>query len=96
MEEGDDYVLDLCKKYDLANPDERYDAVPEIWNGHNVADFVDPDIMKKLDKLEKEEELREQAGVYDNDDVSYCCYSMNMDFIANNVNERWFTVVPGQ
>ncbi len=70
LEGGDDYVLDLCKRYDLPNPDERYDSVPEIWNGKNVADFVDPDIMKKLDELEKEEEARERAGVYDNDDVS--------------------------
>ena len=62
VEMGDDYVLDLNKKYDLANPDEKYDVIPEIWNGHNIADFVDSDILQKLEKLEKEEELRERAG----------------------------------
>ena len=49
----------------LANPDEKYDVIPEHWNGHNIADYVDPDIMEKLDALEKEEELREKSGYYD-------------------------------
>lgn len=60
LEMGDDYVLDLNKKFDLENPAEKYDTIPEHWNGHNIADFVDPDIMAKLDALEKEEELRER------------------------------------
>lgn len=33
----------------------RYDAVPEIYNGKNIADFVDADIWDKLEELEKEE-----------------------------------------
>jgi nucleolar GTP-binding protein len=61
---GDDYILDLKKHYDLPD-DYKYDVIPEIWEGHNIADYVDPDILKKLDELEKEEELREQAGFYD-------------------------------
>lgn len=67
VEMGDDYILDLNKKYDLANDDEKYDIIPEHWNGHNIADYVDPDIAAKLDELEKEEEEREKAGVYDSD-----------------------------
>lgn len=70
IEEGDDYVLDLNKKFDLAHADQKYDVIPETWQGHNVADFVDPDIMEKLEALEKEEELRERAGVYDSDEPS--------------------------
>lgn len=66
MEEGDEYTLDLRKHWNLPNEEEKYDIIPEIWQGHNVADFIDPDIMKKLDELEKEEEMREQAGYYDN------------------------------
>lgn len=68
LEEGDDYILDLRKTWDLQKPEEKYDVIPEIWEGHNVADFIDPDIMKKLDELEKEEELREKAGYYNNED----------------------------
>merc|ERR1711878_190350 len=38
------------------------------WQGHNIADFIDPDIMEKLEALEKEEEARERAGYYDSDE----------------------------
>ena len=65
---GDDYVLDLQKNYDLPE-EEKYDVIPETWCGHNIADYVDPDIMEKLEALEKEEELREKAGVYDSEDT---------------------------
>jgi len=45
LELGDDYILDLQKSYDL--PDKiKYDPIPEIWEGHNIADFVDPEIEK--------------------------------------------------
>lgn len=46
--------------------DEKTDIIPELWMGKNIIDYVDPDIEAKLLELEKEEELREQAGVYDN------------------------------
>jgi nucleolar GTP-binding protein len=48
--------------------EQKYDIVPEFWQGHNIADFIDPDIFKKLEELEKEEEMREKAGVYDSDE----------------------------
>ena len=32
----------------MKKPEEKYDVIPEIWEGHNVADFVDPDIMKVI------------------------------------------------
>lgn len=44
-EMGDDYILDLKKNYDL--PDEyKYDCIPELWEGHNIADYIDVDILK--------------------------------------------------
>lgn len=64
LEEGDDYVLDLKKHYTDIPEDERYDIIPEIWEGHNIADYIDPDIFDKLEELEKEEELREETGMY--------------------------------
>ena len=45
MELGDDYTLDLCKKYDLPD-EEKYDTIPEFWEGHNIADYIDPEIFK--------------------------------------------------
>lgn len=65
IELEEDYHLDLRKTWALANNDERYDVLPEIYRNKNVADFIDPDIMKKLEELEREEEAREQAGYYD-------------------------------
>uniref|UniRef100_A0A5F9CWQ3 Nucleolar GTP-binding protein 1 n=1 Tax=Oryctolagus cuniculus TaxID=9986 RepID=A0A5F9CWQ3_RABIT len=32
--------------WDLMNSSEKYDKIPEIWEGHNIADYIDPAIMK--------------------------------------------------
>lgn len=60
----EEYSHDLRAHWDLANEEWRYDNVPEIVEGQNVADFIDPDIMEKLEALEAEEEAREAAGEY--------------------------------
>jgi len=52
--------LDWKKKYKLRNDEWRFDAVPEIMDGMNIADYIDPDIMARLEELEKEEEEREK------------------------------------
>lgn len=36
LEQGRDYYLDLKKHYLLKNEEEKYDVVPEIWEGHNI------------------------------------------------------------
>lgn len=64
IEEGDDYILDLKKSYTEIPEDERYDIIPEIWEGHNIADYIDPEIFDKLEVLEREEEIREETGMY--------------------------------
>ncbi|KAF7384659.1 hypothetical protein HZH68_014271 [Vespula germanica] len=63
-EMGDDYVLDLKKNYDIEG-EQKYDIIPEIWEGHNIADYIDPEIFEKLNQLELEEHLREESGMYD-------------------------------
>lgn len=68
VELEEDYHLDLRKTWDLENNDERYDVLPEVHRNKNVADFIDPDIMEKLEELEREEEARDQAGFYDLDE----------------------------
>lgn len=67
LEMGDDYFLDLKKNYLLANTEEKYDVIPEILEGKNVADYIDPDIMRRLEELEREEETRESAGFYESE-----------------------------
>jgi hypothetical protein len=43
-------------------------------DGKNIADFIDPDIAEKLEALEREEEILEAEGFYDDheDMVSFC------------------------
>ena len=65
LELEEDYHLDLRKTWLLKNTDERYDVLPEIYLNKNIADFIDPDIMAKLEELEQEEEARDEAGFYD-------------------------------
>ncbi|POI22082.1 hypothetical protein CIB84_014170, partial [Bambusicola thoracicus] len=36
----------FMKYWDLMNSSEKYDKIPEIWQGHNILDYIDPDIMK--------------------------------------------------
>ncbi|CAM0137135.1 Nucleolar GTP-binding protein 1 [Umbelopsis sp. WA50703] len=59
------FSADYKKRYDLADTDWKYDVIPEFWEGHNVADFIDPDIEEKLEALEREEERLEKEGFYD-------------------------------
>ncbi|CAB4267813.1 unnamed protein product [Prunus armeniaca] len=46
----------LKKNYILANDEWKEDVMPEILDGHNVYDFVDPDIVHRLDELKREAE----------------------------------------
>lgn len=62
------YNADLRKDYLLADPAWKYDKMPEIFDGKNVYDYIDPDIDAKLAALEEEEECLEQEGFYDSDE----------------------------
>lgn len=62
------YSYDLSKKYLLDNDEWKNDKVPEVMDGKNVYDYVDPDIEKKLEALEAEEERLEKEGFYAEED----------------------------
>jgi nucleolar GTP-binding protein len=84
---GDDYILDLKRNYDLPD-DQKYDIIPEIWEGHNIADYIDPDILKKLEELEKEEETRAQAGYYDDSEEEEDDEVKNIRGLAAKIREK--------
>lgn len=66
VELGADYSVDLRQEWrELRDDSWRYDILPEIMCGHNVADYIDPDIMERLVELEKEETIREASGAYE-------------------------------
>mmetsp|Transcript_3870 Transcript_3870/g.7552 ORF Transcript_3870/g.7552 Transcript_3870/m.7552 type:complete len:728 (+) Transcript_3870:127-2310(+) len=50
------WAPDYREQYDLADPEWRFDAIPQILDGKNIADYVDPDIDEKLRLLEEEED----------------------------------------
>jgi nucleolar GTP-binding protein len=65
---ADHFTKIITEDYLLANPEWKMDAIPEIMDGKNVADFIDPDIAEKLEALEREEERLEAEGFYDSDE----------------------------
>ncbi|PGH27967.1 hypothetical protein AJ80_00221 [Polytolypa hystricis UAMH7299] len=62
------FNVDLKKNYDLADDEWKHDKIPEVWNGKNIYDYVDPDIEAKLQELEDEEEKLEGEGYYNSDE----------------------------
>lgn len=62
------YSFDMQRDYTLADSDWNHDKIPEVWNGKNIYDFVDPDIESKLAALEEEEEKLEAEGYYDSEE----------------------------
>lgn len=50
------FMVPIEEHYMLEKEEWRYDVWPEFFNGSNVMDFYDPDITKKLEELEREEE----------------------------------------
>lgn len=61
------YSMDWRKLYRLRKKEWAYDVIPEIVDGKNIADFVDPQILSKLERLEREEEAREAVRDVEND-----------------------------
>ncbi|KAL7919221.1 P-loop containing nucleoside triphosphate hydrolase protein [Trichoderma austrokoningii] len=62
------YNVDMRADWMLKNPEWKYDKMPEVFEGKNVYDYVDPDIEAKLAALEEEEERLEQEGYYESDE----------------------------
>lgn len=62
------YNINLKEKWMLENPDWRDDKMPEVLDGKNVYDYVDPEIEAKLAALEDEEARLEAEGYYDGEE----------------------------
>ncbi|GMG40095.1 unnamed protein product [Ambrosiozyma monospora] len=57
------YNVNLKDQYLLDDEEWKNDVMPEILDGKNVYDFLDPEIAAKLAALEEEEERLEQEGL---------------------------------
>jgi nucleolar GTP-binding protein len=58
----------------LENPEWKFDTIPEIMDGKNIADFIDPDIEEKLEALEREEEKLVAEGFYASEEEMVSSY----------------------
>ncbi|KAJ1981700.1 Nucleolar GTP-binding protein 1 [Dimargaris cristalligena] len=90
MEEGGPgvYSVDLKKHYMLKDDDWKYDTIPEIMNGKNVADFVDPQIEEQLEALEREEERLIEQGMYESPDDSDDSEDERIRETAQSIRDR--------
>ncbi|KAB8648469.1 hypothetical protein FH972_026126 [Carpinus fangiana] len=82
------YSVDMKKKYVGIDPDHIHDVIPEVFNGKNVADFIDPDIVEKLAALEAEEEQREADGIYDDDTQPETLEEAEIRYKAELIREK--------
>lgn len=62
------YQPNYKDSYILEDEAWKNDVIPEILNGKNVYDFLDPDISKRLAELEEEEERLEKEGFYESEE----------------------------
>ena len=68
------YSADMSKRYLLQDDSWKKDIMPEIIDGHNIADFIDADILQRLEDLEREEDERDAEGLANREDEE-----MNVD-----------------
>jgi len=82
------YSADFKKRYDLASDEWKYDVIPEFWEGHNIADFIDPEIEEKLEALEREEERLEKEGFYDSEEEIMDSDEEELKATAETIREK--------
>ena len=82
------FNVNLRSSYLLADSSWKEDRVPEIVNGKNVADFIDPDIASKLEALEAEEEKLETSGYYDSDEDIEDAHEADIRMKADLIREK--------
>ncbi|KAH9289950.1 hypothetical protein KI387_034067, partial [Taxus chinensis] len=63
------FSASLKKRYVLENDEWKEDDILEIMDGNNVADFIEPDILQRLEELEGEEWIRMEAQGEDDDEM---------------------------
>jgi len=87
LEQGDDYYLDLRKTWDMKQ-EWKHDVLPEIIDGHNIYDFMDPEIEAKLEQLEAEEGMREEGGFYDDNRGEVSEEMLEIRRVAEKIREK--------
>jgi hypothetical protein len=58
-------------------------------DGKNVADFIDPDIVEKLEALEREEEKLQTEGFYENDEIIVSLLPISLPISISTIPARF-------
>ena len=82
------YNINLRKNYLLENPEWKEDRIPEVFDGKNVYDFIDPDIEAKLAALEEEEERLEAEGFYESESELEDAEEADIRYKADLIREK--------
>ena len=82
------YNFNMRENYILDNPDWKEDRIPEVFNGKNVYDFIDPDIEEKLAALEAEEEKLEAEGYYESEEELEDAEEAEIRYKAELIREK--------
>ncbi len=82
------YNVNLKEDYILKRAEWKMDDIPELFNGKNIADFIDPDIEAKLARLEAEEEEMEASHAYDETVAPLTEEEKEMRAIAVKIREK--------
>ncbi|GAM84974.1 hypothetical protein ANO11243_029770 [Dothideomycetidae sp. 11243] len=82
------YNLNMKENYLLESDEWKSDKVPEVLNGKNVYDFIDPDIEAKLAALEEEEARLEAEGYYDDDEEIDDLEESEIHYKADLIREK--------
>ncbi|KAJ4359862.1 Nucleolar GTP-binding protein 1 [Didymosphaeria variabile] len=82
------YNFNMRKNYLLENPEWKEDRIPEVYDGKNVYDFIDPEIEAKLAALEEEEEKLEAEGFYESDDDVEDAEEADIRYKAELIREK--------
>ncbi|GCF01232.1 nucleolar GTP-binding protein 1 [Zygosaccharomyces mellis] len=77
------FNVNLKDKYLLEDDEWKNDIMPEVLNGRNVYDFLDPDISAKLQALEEEEEKLENDGFYESDEDDLAFHGHDADEVSD-------------
>ncbi|CAR23616.1 Nucleolar GTP-binding protein 1 [Lachancea thermotolerans] len=77
------FNINLKDKYLLEDDEWKNDVMPEILDGKNVYDFMDPEIAAKLQALEEEEEKLEAEGFYNSDEEEEAYEGFAADEVAD-------------
>jgi nucleolar GTP-binding protein len=82
------FNINLKDNYLLENDEWKYDKIPEVVDGKNVYDFIDPDIEAKLAALEEEEERLEADGHYDEEEDLEDAEDADIAYKAELIREK--------